>query len=914
MSAQKRRAILVPLVFVLALARASAQELKFGRLAAERQFAQNSINCIIQDGRGFLWIGTQFGLHRYDGQNVKTYLADPVIPGSLGGNTVMAMALDRSKTLWVGTMNGGLNRYDQDRDRFDVFLSDSRNPNSLCDNTVFSLREDAQGTLWIGTSRGLSSLDPARRRFTSYRHDPGDANSIPNDTVNAVLEDRSGLLWIATDEGVTSFDRKRGRFRRFRFDWPNPGSINPNIVYCLYQDRRDNVLAGTSLGLYRFDPALQAFSPFPSPAGRSAWLSDDQVWWVEEDHAGTMWIATANGLVALDDAGRRTRHLSDPRRSDSLVNNTLVSLFVDRTGILWVASARGISYLTPFPARFDLWQCLPERDRSLSGDEVYGLCEDRRGIVWIGTNKGLDGLDRLTNRVIHYRHDPRLSDSLSAGTVTAVLEDRSGMLWVGTFGGGLSLFDRNKGTFRHLPPSRPGGEGPGGVNITSLVQDRHGDVWVGSYSGGLTRISSGVAPGPPLRFRSYRWDASDPKSIGSDDVTCILEDRRGVLWVGTDGGGLNEFHRDEETFIHHVLDPADPGSLSSNSVLTLLEDGAGGIWAGTRGGGLNRLDPKTGKFRRFGAAQGLPSDIVTAVLEDFSGRLWVSTNRGLAEFTPSTGGVVVYNEADGLQGDSFNSRSGLRTAEGDLFFGGSRGLSVVHPGLMRRNPFPPPVVITDLTLTRTIVGPDGRPKSLFPLPASGEVRLPYGDRFFALEFAALDFNNPSKNQHAFRLEGRDESWTYLGTSRRVFFNELEPGDYVFRVKGSNNSGVWNEDGARLRIVVLPPFWRTWPFFLLIVALAGGTAAGSVLLWKRSRALKRREKSGIEGFCTEHGVSARECDIIRLILEGKSYQEIAAGLFISLKTVKSHVYNIYQKLGIKNRLQLANFVRGRPPRA
>ncbi|MCK4836739.1 MAG: ATP-binding protein, partial [Candidatus Aminicenantes bacterium] len=390
---------------------------------------------------------------------------------------------------------------------------------------------------------------------------------------------------------------------------------------------------------------------------------------------------------------------------------------------------------------------------------IKAIYEDSQGVLWIGTLAGLFQFLEKTNTFIPYKHNPRFPGSLSYNTVSSIMEDQAGNLWIGTEGGGLNRFDRKTKTFIH-----------------------------------------------------YRHHPQDPYSLSLDDVGPILEDMNGDIWVGTWNGGVNRFDSDKKIFSHFKHDPNDSNSISNNRVWTLFEDSSGVLWFGTYGGGLNRFDREKETFIRYDTNDGLANDVIYGILEDENGFLWISTNKGISRFNPKAETFTNYDVADGLQSNEFNRGAYFKDQDGWMYFGGINGVSMFHPEQIIDNSFIPQLVITSFKVMNQEVTLD------WMVAQKEGIVFPYNLNFFSFEFAALDYTAPEKNQYAYLLEGVDSDWIYCGTRRYAAYTSLNPGNYIFRVKGSNNDGVWNEVGISIPITISPPFWKRWWFTLIWVSL------------------------------------------------------------------------------------------------
>ena len=805
--------------FLLCGTAAAAPPPRFTRLSIEQGLSQNTVQAILQDRVGFLWFGTEEGLNRWDGYTFVSFKHDPQDPKSLPDNLVSVLLEDRRGRIWVGT-GTGLSLYDPRTETFDRVHATRRR--------VTALLEDPDGRLWVGTEgEGLLERAAGDGAIVQHVNDPQKPASLGHNAVSSLLRDRGGRLWIGLRGG--GLDRLRpedGAFEHTRHDPADPSS-----------------------------------------------LGHDDVWGLTEDPRGDLWIATSNGGLSVRDhqtgAFRRYRHRAgDPH---GLATDLLTCLLFDRSGVLWIGSeGRGLQRHDPASGRFEMFLSDPSSPTSLGNDIVRTLYEDRAGQLWVGTFSGGVSLLRKPRHPFDYfTHDDRDAGTLSDPAVASLAEGPDGVIWLGTEGGGLNRFDRQSGrierfTFPSAVPGRPA--------ILSLHQDRQGRLWAGTYRMGLSRFD------PARRaFVHYRQEPGNPKSLASNDVWAIapagddtlwlgtnaalerfdpksgtvrerhvpgdphgaygvralLQDRQGNLWVGTTGG-LELRPRGQSAFVHFRHQAQDPRSLSHNWVVALHEDAQGRVWAGTYGGGLNRYDASSGGFTVYKEARGLPSDVVYSIQEDGAGRLWLSTNRGLSRFDPASERFDNFDQTHGLESLQFHMGAGLRTRSGHLLFGSFNGFYYFDPSAIKADHTGPPVVFTAMRLLNRPLAPSS------PISAVEEVTLTPEDKVFSLEFAALDYTVPRRNRYAYQLQGFDDQWIQLGERREVTFTSLDPGAYVFRVRAATSDGVWSAKDASLRLVIEPPFWRTWWFRVLAAAAVGLGLFTAYRL--RVRRLEERERT------------------------------------------------------------------------
>ncbi len=802
--------------------------LRFERLTLEDGLSQNAVLALFQDRQGFLWIGTQDGLNRYDGYGFAVYKNSPRDPNSLSHNSILAILQDRQGSLWVGTWGGGLNRFDPASGQVDRYQHDRANPASLADDVVTSLALDRAGRLWVGTLGGLDLFNPANNSFTHYRHDPQTLNSLSSDRVSCLFESADGRLWIGTGalgspgNGLNRLDFASGQITRYVHDPANPASLSGDNVSSVVEDGDGRLWVATggySLpgdGLNRLDPLTGLVVRYTHDPADPASLGHDNLTRLFIDSAGRLWAATWGG--GLDQADltqpslRFTHHRNDPYDPQSLSANILWTILEDRSGVVWFGSVNGgLNKLNPQVQRFRLYRNNPADPHSLGFNVAGVFYEDRQGDLWVGGwGGGLDALNRQTDRFQHYRHAPGDPASLPDDTISALLEDHGGTLWVGS-AAGLARLDRATGRFTTYThdPSNP--HSLGNNSIGGLWEDQAQRLWVATFDGldvldPARQAFAHLPLGPGIR------------------VVTLYPDREGYLWVGTWENGV--FRLDPRSLLAEQVErmwlthsPDDPNSLAQGSVWAIYEDAQGVFWFGVQGG-LDRWEPQTGRFTHYAEAQerpfnrprGLPNSAVLCIQSDEQGQLWLSTNRGLAHFDPIQETFRAYDVQDGLQSNEFNSGACLKDRAGRLYFGGIHGFNVFDPAEIQANPIPPPVAITALRVFNEPLAGD--------LSGRAPIQLSYQQNFIAFEFAGLDFHAPQKNQYAYMLEGVDRDWVQAGQRRYASYTNLGGGQYVFRVRAANSDGVWNYRGAALPITVTPPVWATGWFRLLMLAGLG----------------------------------------------------------------------------------------------
>jgi len=849
-------------------------DIRFDRISIEQGLSQSTVECIVQDSKGFMWFGTEDGLNKYDGYSFAVFRHDPQDANSLSNNYVRCLLEDHTSMLWIGTWGGGLDRFDPESGLFTHYKHEPADRHSLSHDNILSLYEDSAGVLWVGTGGGgLDQFDRENERFLHYRHNPHDLHSLSDNMVLAIHQDRSGELWVGTQRGgLNRLDRPQQRFIRYQNDPDDPHSLSSNHVTAIHEDDAGVLWIGTGDGgLNRLVRGKEQFIRYEHNSDDARSLGSNNVQAICEDRSGVLWIGTSGGGLNLYDRknDQFIHYRTDPSDPHSLSHNDVRCIYEDRGGVLWVGTfGAGLSKANRANQKFIHYRKDPNDPNSLSDNMVLAIHEDQSGTLWIGTHGGgLNRFDPDSGQWTHYLHDANDPHSLSHNSVRAVYEDSTGALWIGTDGGldrlvsstdsGQTLsklegFVPENVRFAHYrhDPNDPYSLSHNSVSL--IYEDKLGVLWIGTLGGGLNKFDR-----ENQRFVRYQYDPGDPYSLRHNVVSAIYESYDGVLWIGTVGGGLDRFDRESGQFTHYRHDPNNPRSLSSDRVLCIGEDYRRRLYVGTWGGGLNRLDRASGVFTHFREKDGLPNDVVYGIVEDNATYLWFSTNRGVSRFNPTSGEFRNYDVSDGLQSNEFSNGAYHKGKSGVVYFGGINGFNAFYPPQVKDNPYPPPIVITAFKkLDRTV---------LTDISENRAIELSHNDNFIAFEFAALDYTAPHKNQYLYQLEGFDPRWVSAGTRRYQSYSNLRGGEYVFRVKGTNNDGIWNREGIAIYITVTPPLWEMWWFRgILGLALVASVMVGYRL---RMRSIQARTHE------LESQVRERTYEIERRRLVAEGLREI-----------------------------------------
>ncbi|MFN8412222.1 MAG: two-component regulator propeller domain-containing protein [Anaerolineales bacterium] len=806
-----------------------SQNIRFEQFSLEEGLSQSVVNVVLQDRMGFLWVGTEDGLNRYDGYSFKVFKPNEDDPNSLSDRWITSMVEDNEGYLWVGTRVGGISRYNPVTGKFTRYLHDESNPLSIISNKISSLLMDING-IWIGTENGLDFYDYETKIFTHFRTSAENPNSLRSNSITTLFKDKDGVIWIGTaNSGLNQYNPKEKTFQSFRYNEEDASSLSDNRVLSIEESISGEIWVGTANGLNRFEVAGKYFTRFVNSKNDPNSINGNRIFVIYTDRAGGLWIGTNNGLDRYDPLSKKfIHHRHQPTVGNSLSNNVVYEIYEDLNGILWVGTyGGGLNKYNRQQDKFSYYHQNTDDPFTLSDDLVFPIVEDNQGFIWVGTGNGLNRFNPSTEEFVQFTHDPINSNSLSSNDITALLSDRNGILWIGG-SHGLDRLNSDGKSFSHYPIESINANS---LTIFSIYEDRQNNLLVGTNRGLFTfdPIDKSFSP-----FGISEATSTPLDGIG---INYVLEDREHNLWIGTADDGLKLINAGRNKITQYKNDPNDPYSLSNDSVMVVYQDTSGTIWVGTTGGGLNRYNQNNDTFSRFTEKNGLPNNVIYGILEDEAGNLWLSTNFGISRFNIEDQTFRNFTAGDGLQSNEFNQNAFLRARDGHLYFGGINGFNSFLPKDIESNPYPPRVLLTSLTQ-------DGRPINQEQNAEYLQtITLKYPNNSFEFEFTALAYGQPSKNHYAYKLEGFDTNWNEINNKRNGRYTNLPGGTYTLLLKGSNSDGTWNNNGQKLIISIIPPFWVTWWFrsvllFGLAISIAG------VLRWRvksiegRNRELER----------------------------------------------------------------------------
>lgn len=809
--------IVISLFFYPLLCIGQITPVKFKHLTINEGLSQNTVYCTLQDNKGFIWIGTEDGLNRYNGYDFIIYKHNSHA-NTLSNSQVTCLFEDQSKTLWVGTTDG-VNIYNRNSDSF-------------------------------------------KRLFTLSKK-----SSESNDFITTILQDKAKNIWVATYDGLKLYDSVKKTFTSFLISNPSHSKLTNKIQTMTLAN---HVLwIGTGNDLKLFDINAHTFMPLPPVLNSNEELKHSGIRCIRQDKYGNYWIGTENaGLFHYNVQNNTcTNYRHQANNPNSLLTSIVRDVLINDNNEIWIGTREGLSILKSGVINnytYDKYN--PE---ALTHNSIRHFMKDRAGNIWVGTFAGgLNVFYAESKNFVNISEQIGLKPGLSQRVVSAIIKNTDGSLWVGTEGGGLNFADLKNNIFRYYPLTDA--QNLNGSNIIkSLSKDRLGNLWVGTYNGlyyfdvskrrflpfkyfrndsttiatnqfyalDATGINLCIGTnGAGLQFlnktgqvTTYLHSQNNAHSISSNNISALLYDK-GNYWVGTQRG-LNYFDSSSKSFTRLKHNDDDPYSISSNAVISLFADTRHRLWVGTEGGGINYYDSAKHRFYSIGEADGLGNGVVHAINEDLEGNLWVSTNKGLSKIVfrqfsvPFANHIKVtnYTIADGLPSNQFSNGSTNPNPGHQLIFGSITGITFFDPTHIITNTYKPPVVITDFLIRNKPVLP-GEPDS--PLQSqineTNAITLTHDQGFISFKFAALNFINPDNNSYAYKLDGfkGDNGWHYVNNQRMATYTNLDAGTYFFKVKASNNDGVWNDQIKTIKLIVLPPWWKTWWAYLIYIVIIG----------------------------------------------------------------------------------------------
>ncbi|QVY66918.1 hybrid sensor histidine kinase/response regulator transcription factor [Polaribacter sp. Q13] len=824
----------------------------FDHISTDKGLSQGDVNSIYQDPKGFMWFATHDGLNKYNGYEFTIYKPDANLKNSIGSNLIYAVTGDEKGNLWIGTTGSGLNYYNKSTGGFTHFIHDENNKNSITNNHVISIYKDKKDQLWVGTADGLDLVDLKQPldslKFKHYKlGDNKISNSLATNKIYSIFEDSQDQIWIGSTKGL--FKRTRAKNGEFYFR-----SVNNRInlvnspVNCIAEDSKGNLFIGTGNGLHVFKANFNKNKVYKLQNGFFNGLKVDK--------NDNLWAGTNNGLLYFEnkkntkDISLTKRFVYDPKDTKSISKNIVKTIYIDNTGILWIGTnGGGVNKMDPERKQFKHIKKTLDT-KSLSYDKIRSIFEDSSNNLWIGTEGG--GLNILfkENDNGSYANFTNLQKIKKPFAIAEITHRNS--LFVGAEDT-PGLYEIDLDNLKNIQESDIKPIPEISYSVFSILEDSNKNIWIGTYSGGVHRWLLNKKTGAYTKdVLSYR--STNNTGLSSNIIRNIYEDSDHNIWFATSNGLCKlkptEIEKNNPKFEVYKNDPKDKNSISHNYILALYESKKGDLWVGTFGGGLNKMETNekdnTVTFKTYTERDGLPNNVIKAILEDAENNLWISTNKGLSKFNPENNTFKNYDVNDGLQDNEFQELASLKRRDGEMLFGGINGFNAFYPEDIKDNPYKAKSVITSFSISNKPIKRgeeiNGHIILKEPINETSEINLKYDENSFSFEFAAIHYSAPNKNKFAYKLEGFDKDWVYTNATKRfATYTNMAPGDYTLLLKASNNDGIWENSETKLHINITPPFWKTtlayFLYFFLILAIFFG-------FW-RNTVTKARKKHDLE---------------------------------------------------------------------
>lgn len=778
---------------------AQALPFRFKNISEKEGLPNHVVFSLLQDKKGFIWIGTEDGLCRYDGLHFQHFRISQEDSNSLSGSYCRALWEDKEGNIWIGLMDGGLNKYLVKEGKFVRFPYRKEGKNGTLSEVIFSLTGDKNGNLWIASNAGLSKMNLEKGTFTHYKHSEEVGNSLANNQVRHVYCDKKGRIWACTGNGgLDLFDEKTNSFRHF-------GNPSPkNQTNTCYEDAQGNIWVGTIWGIALFSPEKQAYiGDFPFAKQNVI----PSVYALTEDKNGNIWVGTNQNLHIFDTKTQKySVYAHNPELKDGIGGTFIRTLMKDEAENIWIGSAGpALSIYLQTKKLFHTYYHQKNQPNSLDIQYLLGLSEDNDGNINIGSRTGWAIFSPESHTFQHFLEKEKRA-------IHNIFQDENQYTWLSTHNG-LDKLGKKQGRVSTYGRMENAPNSLAGNIIIQTVESPTHTLWLSISGHGINSLNPKTG-----KIKQFPIKDGTNKSLNASICNYISFDKQGKLWIGTDGDGLFVFDTLTEIFVPRFLD--NKKQPIAKVIMCILPQENGIIWLGTYSG-LYKYDSKNASYQRFTEKEGLANNAVNTIVAQDADNFWISTNKGLSHFQVSTQKFRNYDISDGLLDNCFNIYSGLKSKKGVLYFGSMNGLVAFRPEELAENKHIPKVAITEIRLFNSVLTPND---STGILRTSAEnttqIELNYRQNFLSFAFAALDYAQPEKNQYAYKMEEVDADWVYCGTRNFANYADMKAGRYVFRVKAANNDGIWNEEGTQIIIIVRPPFWATWWFRVLMLGILG----------------------------------------------------------------------------------------------
>lgn len=861
------------------------KNIKFTSITIAQGLSGSTVYDVLQDKRGFIWIATNYGLNRFDGYKMVTYLHDPDNANSLSNNLTYRLAEDKEGNLWIATQGGGLNKLDIKTEKFYTYRYKTDDKTSINGDIIWDLYYSKTNEIYIAYSNeGFSIFNPSTGK--NHRYEVSDKpGKLKTGSIREIYEDSNNQIWLASqDAGLYSFDRNTEKFTPYFHDEKNVNSLSSNNVYCISEDYKGNLWVGTLNGLNKIDKQTGKFVRyFNRPADESS-LSENRIRSIYEDSDKNLWILTYfQGVCQYDQKTNKFKRIKnnvyDPA---SLVNNTTHSVYEDKNGSLWIGTACGVSRFDKVKQNFDNYVNNPSDSRTISHGAIWNFCEDNNKNIWICTDSDINRFDHSNNEIKRLNFNTKINHN---SFYRCIIQDLQNKLWIGT-ASGLYCYDENSGEIKDFNAVLRELLKSDNLMVRALYTDSRDNIWIGAAYG---LIHYDMATGEFTRY--FHCGPNKYGVKGENDIQTIFEDKSGKIWIGT-WKGIYVVNQEKRNYCEYRYIDTEYDELSKNTVRDikqLQKDTSGTLWISTNNG-LVKYNYLTGKIKRYISRDGLTNTNILNSIEDKKGNLWISSNLGLYFFNTQNETFKHYTSADGLVHDQANQGSFYKTESGEFFLGTMNGFSKFDVNDFIMNKSKPVTVISNFYLFNkpVLIGTHNNRKILSKsVVITDSITLNYDENIFAIEFASLDYTNPAKNIYQYKMQGFLNEWhTVSSDDRKAVFTNLDPGNYIFRVKGTNNDGIWSDERV-LFIQIIPPYYKT-TWFRIFVFLIGGS-----VLWLfysfRVKSIRQHNKE-LETEIEHRTRIQKEKERLNKILKEKN-KELEQIIYVSSHDLRTPLVNV-----------------------
>jgi signal transduction histidine kinase/ligand-binding sensor domain-containing protein/DNA-binding response OmpR family regulator len=815
------------------------QNYSFENFTSKINLPNSSVTTIKQDYLGYLWLGTQNGLVKYDGFSVKVFQPKNNNLGSISGRGITSIFEDRNKTLWIGTMSG-LNKYNHEDGSFEIYQHKFGDSQTLNSDSIQCIYEDSKNRLWIGTTIGLNLMDRDHNLFANFNFVVGTSEASNNiDSkgsflcVRAITEDpNSGNLFIGTDKnGLWMFNPNKGEFSKYNITNFRNADQKIGWIQSLYKSKTNKLWIASNHSLSSLDLQTGEFKSYIDFSIQSNIYAESSCYMhgsVLEGLDGLIWFGFVwgeNGVFCVDPTtGKVYQYKLNKSAAKNTFDNMIFTVFRDRSNIIWAGTLdRGLWKLDERKCRFQFIKHNPEDSNSLSNSYIHDVVYDPRGYMWISTKSALDRYDLKSGQISHFLQNQKYLTSSRYKTEI----DRQGNIWIGSEFG-LLKFDPDNNTYQLFCNNPKDKINLLKKSIFRMLLDHRGKLWIGTMNFGLYTYDI-----KKNKLTLYHHNPEDKSSLSGDKIRSIYEDESRTIWIGTNESGLNKYNSKTNDFTHFGLECISP----------IIEDYLGNFWVTDYFTGLNLVDRTNGKIlENYNSSNGLPFTEIAQILGDNNGNLWLGTRKGLSKFDIKKRTFRNYTREDGLPDETFLAYHPAKDSRGRMYFITSKGLLIFQPDEVKDDSIPPQIVLSNVSLFNR---PNNN-NSLGFSPVSKELILPYNYNDLRFDYIGLQYSEPSNNKYKYKLENFDNDWIEAGTQRNATYTNLDPGEYVFKVMASNSDGVWNYQPASIKIIITPPWWfTTWAYLMYFLTILLITYVTWKLQLKRIRLKQEVEMSKFE---------------------------------------------------------------------